>query len=115
MEILKTALDLLIGAGAAQGVFLALILAGRGKRNGSGADAILAALMGLFSLNIIHAVFIRGFPDLTSYSTSLVYEPLQFLFGPLLFFYVRTLTGNGQGIGRADLLHFIPFVALLIL
>ena len=114
MDTLKTILDLFIGAGAAQGFFLAIILLGRRKRNGGEADAILALLMSLFSANIVHAIFIRGFSAYRIAGDRLVYEPLQLLFGPCLYFYVRALTENGRRIGTRDLVHFVPFALLLL-
>ncbi len=99
--------------GIVQGVFLGigLLTIRRGNRR---ANRLLGILMLLFSFSISHTVF---------YNTGLYYRyphlmmlsyPVLFLFGPLLYFYVRLLMQPGYRFGRRDSLHFIPFLLCVI-
>ncbi len=42
------------------------------------------------------------------------YVPSQFLIGPFLFFYIRSLTSETSRFRRIDLIHFLPFIAVMI-
>ena len=92
-ETMKTVSFTIIVAGAAQGVFLGMLFLVRAigkKKDRRMPDALLAALMFAFSVNIFHAAIIR--PLLVSRGfTYASLEPFQLLFGPLLYGYVRSL------------------------
>lgn len=98
--------------GAVQGVFLATILVG--KRRGSIANAILAVTMLAFALDLAAAVYhATGYDAVFSHLIGIDY-PLAFLYGPLLYLYVKTLTLREQVFRKRYLWHFLPF-ALLVL
>jgi len=99
--------------GIVQGVFLGtgLLTIRRGNRR---ANRLLGLLMLLFSFSISHTVF---------YNTGLYYRyphlimlsyPVLFLFGPLLYFYVRLLMQPGYRFLRQAALNFIPFLLSII-
>lgn len=107
-------LSVLLLFGAAQGLFLALVLTGI-KRGNRTANRILAGILVLFSID-----FVEGFLSVTYALTKIpcligLNWPLVFLYGPLVYFYVKALTGSMQYASRWRLFaHFIP-TALLYL
>ena len=95
--------------GGAQGILLALALLGL-KQNNRTAIRLLAAFMTICSISIggsvLHSTkFIFVYPHLNQLAS-----PFHFLFGPIMFLYVRVATSGETGLRRKDLLHFIPFV-----
>jgi AraC-like DNA-binding protein len=94
-------------AGAAQGFFLAALLAGR-ARHGAAANRILSLLVGLISIRLAEAAvatrlgygFIPGAIQVTF--------PIIFAFAPLLYFYVEARGRPDFGFRRWDCLHFLP-------
>lgn len=98
-ETVKTVSYAIICAGAAQGLFLGtlfLIRAARRDRHGRRPDLLLAALMVVFTVNILHAAFFRPFFLAHSQIRS-VLEPFQLLFGPLVYAYVRSVVVPERG------------------
>jgi AraC-like DNA-binding protein len=83
----------IITAGSAQGLFLSLLFSARAlgrERGGRRPEFILSLLMLAFTVNIIHAAFIR--PALFGQGVfHSALEPFQLLFGPLVYEYVRAL------------------------
>ena len=85
------------------------------KRGNLKANRILGALVILFSFSISHAVLYplgiyQKFPHLL-----MLNHPILFLFGPLFYFYQRTLIDKSFNIERKNLLHFLPFVIYVII
>ncbi len=98
--------------GAAQGLFLAAVLASR-SRNAL-PNRLLAALVLVFSLDLAMAVYHASevsarWPALVGLDL-----PIAFLYGPLLYLYVHTLTSVRPALRATDLGHFAPFVALVL-
>jgi AraC-like DNA-binding protein len=92
---------------ALQGFMVALLLL-RWRRGHRPANRLLAALVLLFSLTMLEYVFfwtrsMWKFPHLANLSA---HFPL--LFGPLLWWYCRTIYG-GPSFSRRDLWHLAPF------
>jgi len=92
--------------GAAQGLFLAVILFTR--RANSLANRILAVTMVSFSLFILSGAYYArewylAFPQAIGAS-----EPLVYTFGPLLYLYTIALSRGETRFRRRWLLHFIP-------
>ncbi len=103
--------------GGIHGFLLAAALSSmkKGRRR---ANRILAALLVLFSLNIILHTIAHTSPgqeriNIPSFFEKL-FEPLFYfftmalLFGPLLLFYVRAITATNFRIAGKQLLHFVP-------
>lgn len=98
--------------GAAQGLFLAAVLASR-HRNAL-PNRLLAAFVLVFSVDLAVAVY-----HASEVSTRLpaligVDLPVAFLYGPLLYLYVRTLTSRQPTLRRLDAWHFAPFLGLVL-
>jgi AraC-like DNA-binding protein len=93
---------------AAQGLFMAFILY-RWRQGDPFANRLLATLMLLFSVTMVEYVFywtqyLYYWPHLTDLSAQ-----FPFLFGPILFFYVRAIF-EGRRFERSDAWHALPFV-----
>ena len=102
LSLLGVAQALLVGA--------ALLGVKRGNRT---ANRLLAAFVIVIAIGVGGATmasdrFIPLYPHLLK-----IQDPFYVLGAPLLFLYVRTLI-KGRGLGRKDLLHFIPFILCLI-
>lgn len=107
-ELINTLLIL----GAAQGLFLAVLLAT--KQTNSTANRILAVAMAAFSLYIFTGVYYAreyyyAVPHFIGVSV-----PLIFLFGPILYLYARTVSEGGHAFRKAWLLHFVPFLLVTL-
>jgi AraC-like DNA-binding protein len=95
--------------GGAQGILLGLALLGL-KQNDRTAVRLLAAFAIISSISIggsvLHSTkLILLYPQLSQIAT-----PVHFLFGPILFLYIKVATSGGApGLRKKDLLHFIPF------
>ncbi|MDT4895889.1 MAG: hypothetical protein QOH25_966 [Acidobacteriota bacterium] len=99
--------------GAAQAVLFAGALLGT-KRGNLHANRVLAAL--LLSVSVLltwgvlsHTRYMLRVPHLAQ-----LHVPFQFLIGPLVFFYVRALMENHNGLGRRDLWHFVSSLICLV-
>ncbi|MFQ5569486.1 MAG: helix-turn-helix domain-containing protein [Rhodothermales bacterium] len=98
--------------GAAQGIFLAFILAS--KRRNWIANKILAVAMLAFSLELVTAVYhARGYDDLYPHFIGATY-PLPLLFAPLLYLYAKTVSAGSQSFKKGNLFHFIPIVLVVL-
>lgn len=99
--------SLIILLGIVQGFFLAFILF-HNKKGNYIANRFLGLLLCAISASILNIFLIgtglfRIFPYTLKSSVSIL-----LLFGPLFFFYVRTLIFGGDRLQRYDYLHFIP-------
>jgi AraC-like DNA-binding protein len=97
--------------GIAQGLFLSVILL-RMRRGNRRANRLLALLLvvlsaGIFIYSIIQRTFLmRHLPFLIGWSA-----PLQYLYGPIYYHYVRTLIEPGFRLKPRHGLHLLPAVA----
>jgi AraC-like DNA-binding protein len=100
--------------GAAQGFSLALLLAGL-KRGNRTANRFLIALLVVFSIDLVSSFLsityaYRQYPVLIG-----IAWPLGFLYGPLLYFYVKSLTGQAGQLHRGKLFaHILPAVLMYL-
>lgn len=105
--------NILFVIAAAQGLFLAVILYfGRGKH--TYANKILSLFIVLFSLNTLENVaywtnYQLQIPHVINSTRAFV-----FLFGPLLWFYTAGVTREQWKMQWKDVLHFVPFVIIVI-
>lgn len=98
--------------GAAQGLFLAAVLATH-RRNRT-ANRLLAVAMFAFSIFMASAVYHAvGFEQVFPHFFGVAY-PLPLLFGPLIYLYAVTASDRGRRLRWWDGLHFLPFVAAVI-
>ncbi len=98
--------------GATQGVFLAAVLVSR-HRNAL-PNRLLAGLMLAFSLDLAMAVYHASAFSLRHSALVGLDLPLAFLYGPLLYLYVRTLIEGGTKLREKDAWHFAPFAAFAL-
>ncbi len=98
--------------GAAQGVFLSVLLLGR-KVN-TMANRVLATSMIGMAIFLLEAVYYGSewFRETTAFIG--VSEPLIFVFGPILYLYALIVMRGGQEFKRVYLLHFIPALIVLL-
>jgi AraC-like DNA-binding protein len=104
--VLPQLIDTLLVLGAAQGLFLAVVLAT--KRTNSTANKLLAVAMLAFSLFVVRSLYYeRGYyltyPGFIGFSVALV-----FVFGPILYLYAKVVSEGGHTFRRRWLLHFVP-------
>ncbi|HSF14269.1 MAG TPA: helix-turn-helix domain-containing protein [Vicinamibacteria bacterium] len=99
--------------GVIHGFFLGLVLwtQARGHRT---ANRILAALVGLYSLHLLHIVlyWTRALAEVPHVWGFVWFFP--YLYGPLLYLYVRALTEASFRLRRGFAVHFLPFVVCLL-
>ncbi|GAA4439061.1 hypothetical protein GCM10023188_35060 [Pontibacter saemangeumensis] len=106
------ALQVVLVAGAVQGLFLAVLLFTRPQNRL--ANRMLGFLMLLLSLQSVLVAFdtrefFLAFPHLSKVSWL-----LPSLFGPLVYLFTAKLTSQQPAWHRRDFLHFIPFVLCLL-
>ncbi len=98
--------------GAVQGLFLAAVLAGRSPK--STPNRLLAAAMLTFSVDLAMAAYHSAGIDQQLPQFIGLDAAIGFLYGPLWFLYVRTLTVPPASIRRIEFVHFAPFLALAL-
>ncbi|MDZ4700560.1 MAG: AraC family transcriptional regulator [Rhodothermales bacterium] len=98
--------------GAVQGLFLAAVLAGRTPRTTP--NGLLAAAMTTFSIDLGIAAYHSAGLDARLPHFIGLDAAIGFLYGPLWFLYVRTLTTPPGTLRPRDALHFAPFVGLIL-
>ena len=99
----------LVLVAASQGLFLGFVLL-LNKRGNQIANRLLAALIFVFSLRAIENVaywtkFLLVFPHM--FGTT---APFLYLYGPLLYFYTRSLTSQQLVLKKRYLLHVLPYL-----
>jgi AraC-like DNA-binding protein len=111
--LIKNMLPILLLIGATQGLFFAFVLA-RIKRGNRLANRILAVILFLFSIDLV-----EGFLSTTYALTKIpcligVDWPFAFLYGPLLYFYVKVLTSDPAWHAKRwkIVIHFLPAILL---
>jgi len=98
---------------AGGGLFLALFVIAvllSPTRGAARSNRILAALVGVASLNILHPVAVLVFPDAMVFHQPFLIEPIEFLIPPLVASYYRVLI-SGVPIRGRDWPHILPFLA----
>lgn len=101
--------NIIIILGIIQGFFLGISLLTI-KRGNQKANRILSILMILISVHLINSIlfntgYCKKFPQLL-----IVGRPYVFLFGPVLYLYVKSVTTKNFKIEKKYFLHFLPFI-----
>lgn len=109
MEPSLSVLAVLNLLGAAQGIFLSVILLSI-KGGNRVANRILAALVLTISVVVAGAVTRTMHYDFVFPHLSRIHDPFPFLAVPLIFLYIKTLTSRKSAFSRKEFLHFIPFI-----
>lgn len=105
---------ILVYGGMAQGLFVVMLLNHKSVQK-SRANLFLSILLVAMTLSIAQILYLGRF---TGYLVDSVYslgDPAFFLIAPLLRFYAIELTGRRVRLTSASLLHFAPFLALVVL
>jgi AraC-like DNA-binding protein len=114
MDSSFTIIQILLFLGAAQGFFLSFILLST-RRTNRQANHILAAILIIFCLNIIiHNISHRAYSFSISHHEVII-TIIFYLFGPLFYFYVKTLTTGKSFQNKKKYFHFLPFLACLLI
>jgi len=101
-------------AGIAQGIFVVLLLNNKSVTR-SRANLFLSILLIALSFSIAHILFAG---DIINHISAKVYtlgDPTFFLIAPLLWFYTKELTGGRVQVRWKMILHFLPFLLIIIL
>lgn len=108
MEIALKLIEIINYSGIVQGPFLAVVLfSGRNKDPKAG--HILGILLTLFSMNIVHSLFLEN-----NFYTPLKFrEPFITLMCPFLYFYVLEINRNFK-IGFSIIKHFALFIVFFL-
>jgi AraC-like DNA-binding protein len=106
-------ISFLILFGICVGVFLGLLLISSGRGNKT-ANRLLGLLLLSFSFSITGFII-----ELTSTQEKFAYllgvpQIVLFLFGPLFYFYVKVLTRKKFSFREEHILHFLPFLFLIL-
>lgn len=100
-------------AGIVQGIFVVLLLNNRGVQR-SRANVFLSVLLIALSFSIAHIFFAGAIIDHMSVEVYSLGDPTFFLIAPLLWFYTSELTGYRIKFSGTQLLHFTPFLAIIL-
>ncbi|ARA93905.1 hypothetical protein AWN76_012545 [Rhodothermaceae bacterium RA] len=103
----------IIVLGAAQGLFLAVLLATKPRE--VLAHRLLAAAMAVFSLDLLGTIYhVKGYdvayPQFVGFAI-----PLALLLGPLLYLYAQVLIAGPRALRGPALGHFVPFGLVVLL
>ena len=101
------------GGGFALGLFSSALLIARRGALGQ-ADRVLAALLLVCAVNAVHPMLSVLAPLLMPHDVYGVFEPTEFLFGPLIYAYFRSLLFKPHYLRARLLLHALP-MALSVL
>lgn len=98
--------------GSAQGILLALALAAR--RSNVTANRILGLAMVSFSMFLLSApYYAAAYHEIWPHFIGVSYA-LPLFFGPILYLYALSVSDSSRRFRRRDLLHFAPFLALML-
>ncbi len=101
-------------AGIAQGFFVVLLLNNRGVRK-SRANIFLSILLISLSFSTAHILFAGAVIDHLSVKVYTLGDPTFFLIAPLLWLYTKELIGERVALSRNIILHFFPFLLIIVL
>ncbi len=113
MDVLNKVVDVIIYAGIVQGFFITFILnsARNLKRR---QNRVLSVLLVLLSMAIIHSVFIADELEQLVKSPFKIKEPFILLIGPILWFYIKEISGRARKFDTKSVIHFVPFILFII-
>jgi AraC-like DNA-binding protein len=113
---MKTFLTTIVIAGSIQGFFLSLVIF-KNTEVKKASKFFLIAILIFFSISIILNEIIQNISNVKS-DFLLVAGSFQFFLGPMIYFYVRSLTDNSFRHKKSDFYHFIPmgvYVVFIVL
>lgn len=111
-EILSITTKIIIYAGIVQGVYSAFVLTH--TRHQNPANYYLAILLAVLSVSILHSVFIIPYFHNYHQINFEIKEPFVLLVVPFIWFYVKKLNEPEFHFAQKHLLHFVPFVIVML-
>jgi AraC-like DNA-binding protein len=103
---------LLFALGSGQGIFLTTLLLSR--KQSRTASRFLAAVMFLMAVDLAMAAYhLAGFESQAPHLIGSDFA-ISFLYGPLLYLYVRTLTRPEASVRARDTFHLLPFIGAVL-
>ena len=112
-EILSIILKIIIYAGIVQGFYSAIVLTHTKLRNP--ANHYLAILLMVLSISILHSSFIIPYFHQFHHTNFQIKEPFILLVIPFVWLYVKKLNEPQFRFSKKHLLHFAPFVVVMLL
>ncbi|MHA7055755.1 helix-turn-helix domain-containing protein [Aquimarina sp. M1] len=106
-------IDLILFLGISQGIFLAITLSILHNKN-KAANRILSILLLIASLMLVGRIFYPRFQDVFFFRIAGFVDTLIFVFGPLLYTYVRRLTFYESPDYKIPKYHFIPAILHIV-
>lgn len=100
--------------GIVLGIFVVLILNSRHAKK-TRANLFLSILLIALSFSIAHVLFVADVLDHLSAKVYSIGDPTFYLIAPLLWFYSNELTGHSVKKSMNLLLHFLPFLVVIVL
>lgn len=113
MDLTFKLIDLIIIVGICQGVFLSLTLQ-RISNNNFSANRILSYLILLATIMLIGRFVYFKYLTKWVFLWSFVVDALVFLFGPVIYTYIKRLLFKGNQNYRLPFVSFIPFFGMLL-
>ncbi len=111
-EILSIILKIIIYAGIVQGFYFAIVLTHTKLRNP--ANHYLAILLMVLSISILHSSFIIPYFHQFHHTNFHIKEPFILLVIPFVWLYVKKLNEPQFRFSKKHLLHFAPFVVVML-
>tara|TARA_R110000772_G_scaffold73071_8_gene159151 strand:- start:1956 stop:3080 length:1125 start_codon:yes stop_codon:yes gene_type:complete len=106
-------IDIIIIIGICQGIFLAITLQ-RISNNNRQANRALSFLIILATLMLIGRFVYFRYLNYWVFQWSILVDAIVFLFGPLVYTYIKRLLFKGKGTYQMARYHFLPFLGMVI-
>ncbi|MFA6403097.1 MAG: helix-turn-helix domain-containing protein [Salinivirgaceae bacterium] len=113
IEFITLILKIIIYAGIVQGFYSAFVLTHTKLRNP--ANYYLAILLMVLSISILHSSFIIPYFHQFHHTNFHIKEPFILLVIPLVWLYVKKLNEPQFRFSKKHMLHFVPFVLVMLL
>lgn len=113
VDFIETVFKILIYAGIVQGFYSAIVLTHTRLRNP--ANHYLAILLMVLSLSVLHSAFIIPYFHQYHHANFHIKEPFILLVIPFVWLYVKRLNEPQFRFSKKHLLHFVPFVIVMLL
>ncbi len=95
-----------------QGIFLGLILLNRKENKFS--NNILSVILFSSALCLLATDLVEKELLFPVYLLTFIIFPLLLLYGPLIYFYTKSMTGGISRLSKKDIYHFIPLLSFVI-
>lgn len=112
IELLERIVITLANGTIVLGIFIILLLNNKGVRK-SRANMFLSILLASLTFSVFHLMHAGDVITHFAIRTYSLGDPTFMVIAPLLWFYVRELTGDTVRLNSRTLLHFIPFIAIV--